>query len=146
ADRRFGVDNVPETTTRPREFRTWFTDLHTRRTQSAVGDSYCLGDCTIDSTAYPVEGANWPTNEECAAGSAIFHFFGGDIAGGGRFPAVHARFYAWAAVIEAGHVVATDYAPDTGWLQPSAKAPPSASDSGEMWGCPPAVGGTGGEP
>jgi hypothetical protein len=32
-------------------------------------------------------------------------------AGGGLY-----RFYAWAALIEDGRVVATDYAPDSGWL------------------------------
>jgi hypothetical protein len=29
------------------------------------------------------------------------------------------RFYAWASVIEDGRVVATDYAPDVGWLEPT---------------------------
>ena len=34
------------------------------------------------------------------------------------------RFYAWASVIQDGRVVATDYAPDDGWLAPSADAKP----------------------
>jgi hypothetical protein len=34
-----------------------------------------------------------------------------------------ARFYAWASVIVDGRVMATDYAPDAGWLHPSSKAP-----------------------
>jgi hypothetical protein len=35
-----------------------------------------------------------------------------------------ARFYAWASVIVDGRVMATDYAPDAGWLHPSSKAQP----------------------
>ena len=38
------------------------------------------------------------------------------------------RFYAWASVIVDGRVVATDYAPDAGWLHPSSKAPPIAGE------------------
>jgi hypothetical protein len=40
------------------------------------------------------------------------------------------RFYAWASVIEGGRVVATDYAPDVGWLETNTAAPrgtPAAS-------------------
>jgi hypothetical protein len=35
-----------------------------------------------------------------------------------------ARFYAWASVIVDGRVMATDYAPDAGWLHPSSTAQP----------------------
>jgi hypothetical protein len=34
------------------------------------------------------------------------------------------RFYAWASVIKDGRVVATDYAPDVGWLDPALEANP----------------------
>ena len=35
------------------------------------------------------------------------------------------RFYAWASVIQDGRVVATDYAPDTGWLETTVKPGPT---------------------
>jgi hypothetical protein len=57
---------------------------------------------------------------------------GGDVAGDpdqkqkpDRRPA---RFYAWASVIVDGRVMATDYAPDAGWLHPSSKAQPIEDD------------------
>jgi hypothetical protein len=49
----------------------------------------------------------------------------GDTTGGNR-GADPAFYYAWASVIVDGHVAATDYAPDAGWLHPSTNAPPSA--------------------
>ena len=43
----------------------------------------------------------------------------------GRDPGlVDPFFYVWASVIENGRVAATDYAPDVGWLDPSATAKP----------------------
>jgi hypothetical protein len=52
----------------------------------------------------------------------------GDVAGSGvqkpKPDTRPARFYAWASVIVGGRVMATDYAPDAGWLHPSSKAPP----------------------
>jgi hypothetical protein len=33
-------------------------------------------------------------------------------------PSDMGAFYVWASLIEAGRVVATDYAPDVGWLDP----------------------------
>lgn len=50
--------------------------------------------------------------------------FGGDVAGGGTVNDRPERFYAWASVIQNGRVVATDYAPDVGWLHPSPDAKP----------------------
>ena len=40
--------------------------------------------------------------------------------------------YAWASVIVDGRVVATDYAPDTGWLLPSPGANPGGTDTPDM--------------
>ena len=40
---------------------------------------------------------------------------------------VKVPFYAWASVIVDGRVVATDYAPDTGWLLPSPGANPGGT-------------------
>jgi hypothetical protein len=142
-DRRFGIDNVPMTAGGEREYRTWITDLHSGRTESAIGDSYGLGDFVLEGTSYPVDAAEPNGIPDCSAGSAQFRFAGGDIAGGGTFGVVPAPFYAWASVIDRGRVVATDYAPDTGWLQPSSTAPPSAPDTGEVWWCPPTIGAPG---
>ena len=41
------------------------------------------------------------------AGASTMSFGGGGVL---------SHFYAWASVIENGRVVATDYAPDSGWL------------------------------
>ncbi len=53
---------------------------------------------------------------------------GGDVAGSAvqkQKPDTRpARFYAWASVIVDGRVMATDFAPDAGWLHPSPKAQP----------------------
>jgi hypothetical protein len=50
--------------------------------------------------------------------------FGADVAGGGTHGALPSPFYVWASVIQDGRVVATDYAPDVGWLAPSPDAKP----------------------
>ena len=50
--------------------------------------------------------------------------FGVENAGIGKRGGIPKRFYAWASVIQDGRVVATDYAPDDGWLAPSADAKP----------------------
>ena len=42
--------------------------------------------------------------------------FGGDTDEWREIPGLVDPFYAWASVIENGRVVATDYAPDVGWL------------------------------
>src|SRR5262249_5030065 len=47
--------------------------------------------------------------------------FGGDTTGG-LVVGIPAHFYVWAAEIQDGRVVATDYAPDAGWLHPTADA------------------------
>jgi hypothetical protein len=135
ADRRIGVDNIPLTAGKPREHRTWITDLHTGLTVTAIGDSYGLGDFTFEGTRYPGVTTERPNEgPSCPGDSALFHFAGGDLTGGGTFSRLPERFYAWASVIVAGRVLATDYAPDAGWLMPSAKAPPTAPDPDEP--CP----------
>ena len=108
-DWRDGVDNVPldKTEPFPDSTRWWRTDLHTGRTDSAVGDHISLQP----------SGVFWPG----AAGGLTF---GADNAGIGQVGGMPKRFYAWASVIQDGRVVATDYAPDAGWLAPSADAKP----------------------
>jgi hypothetical protein len=59
---------------------------------------------------------------------ALFDFGGGDTTTGGTFGSrVEAPLYAWASVIHDGRVVATDYAPDAGWLDPSPGAMPGGT-------------------
>ncbi len=105
-DRRFGIDNVPGTAPGSGEHRAWITDLHTGR--MVVGDAgnySAVGEIYFD-TFYPGE---W-------TGIGARLGFGSDLTGGGRRPGLVDPFYVWASVIEDGRVVATDYAPDVGWL------------------------------
>jgi hypothetical protein len=114
ADRRFGIDNIPGTAPGKDQHRAWITDLHTGRTVSAVGGPYGYVGETLFDTFFPGE---W-------SGIGAFLNFGGDTAGGGFHGGLVDPFYAWASVIVDGRVVATDYAPDVGWLDPSQKAKP----------------------
>jgi hypothetical protein len=105
-DRRFGIDNIPGTAPGKGNHRAWITDLHTGRTVAAVGAPYgAIGETRFD-TFFPGE---WPPN-------GAWLQFGGAYAGGGGNPGLVDPFYAWASVIVDGRVVATDYAPDVGWL------------------------------
>jgi hypothetical protein len=112
-DWRYGVDNVPVAAPGADGLssRWWRTDLHTGRTESAVGDHVVLPSGTM----FYGEGTDL--------------FLGGDVtgsgpAGGGTVGGLPKRFYAWASVIQDGRVVATDYAPDAGWLVPSRSTKP----------------------
>ena len=108
-DWRYGIDNMPVDATGERPHRAWRTNLHTGRTESAPGAPYeYVGDTYFDTYFF-----GGPTLS-----------FGGDVTGGGTRGGVPGAFYAWAAVIENGRVVATDYAPDFGWLDPSVKTKP----------------------
>ena len=111
-DWRYGIDNMPVDATGERPHRAWRTNIHSGRTESAAGAPYGrVGETYFDSF-FP--GEWW----------AQFSF-GADTTGGGTTGGdVPGHFYAWAAVIENGRVVATDYAPDVGWLDPSATAKP----------------------
>jgi hypothetical protein len=120
-DRRFGIDNIPGTAPGKREHRAWITDLHTGRTVSAVGPGYGhVGDTYFD-TFFPGEWTGFP-GEWTGIGARLG--FGGNLTGGGTRSGLVHPFYAWAAVIVDGRVVATDYAPDVGWLDPKPKAQP----------------------
>ena len=112
-DRRFGIDNIPATAPGAEQHRAWITDLHTGRTVAAVGPGYGYVGETYFDTFYPGE---W-------TGIGARLSFGGDVAGpgpngGGTVGGLFDPFYAWASVIVDGRVVATDYAPDDGWLDP----------------------------
>jgi hypothetical protein len=117
-DWRYGVDNVPLDKPDSEPERWWRTDLHTGRTDSAVGDNR-LGD------SGPVF---WRGGWECRESSPACTeprsrlTFGTENVGIGEVGGMPRRFYVWASVIQDGRVVATDYAPDNGWLAPSADA------------------------
>lgn len=101
-DVRLGMDNMP--VTEPGH-RAWRTVLNTGRTMSAAGAPYGLvGDRFVD-TFFPgeetVDLAEFNVGLRAEEGETTF------------------RFYAWASLIEDGRVVATDYAPDLGWLEPA---------------------------
>jgi hypothetical protein len=97
----FGIDYV----------RAWMTDLHTGRT--LVSDGASIGGEYLDITS-----------PRSLRGYARFSF-GGDTPNGPRGMELDNRpFYVWASVIQDGQVVATDYAPDVGWLDPSTTTTP----------------------
>ncbi len=103
-DVRLGMDNMP-VTVEPGH-RAWRTDLDTGRTMSAAGGPYGLvGDRYVD-TFVPGE----------SSGNVA------EFSVGLRPDEPTFRFYAWASMIEDGRVVATDYAPDLGWLEPAPDA------------------------
>ena len=111
-DRRFGIDNVPAKPTPEHGHRTWMTDLHTGRT--LVSDGARIAKAYID-TFFPGE-----LHDTVARFS-----FGGDTTRGPAGMELDNRpFYVWASLIQDGRVVATDYAPDAGWLQPSVQTKP----------------------
>ncbi len=105
-DWRYGMDNMPVDATGERPHRAWRTNLHTGRTESAPGGPYEYVGATYFDTYFPGE----------SFGGTLS--FGTNVAGGGTKGGVPGAFYAWAAVIENGRVVANDYAPDVGWLEP----------------------------
>jgi hypothetical protein len=108
-DWRYGFDNMPgvcDGCVEPWPHRLWRTDLHTGRTETVFG-----GDIYFPS------GSMFYGGPERLV-------FGGAVTGGGRVGGLPERFYAWASVIQDGRVVATDYAPDVGWLFPSPDANP----------------------
>jgi hypothetical protein len=99
-DVRLGMDNMPVS---EEGHRAWRTELSTGQTMSATGAPYGKVGRRYVDTFFPGESTgnvaefNVGLTEE---GSAL-------------------RFYAWASLIEDGRVVATDYAPDVGWLEPA---------------------------
>jgi hypothetical protein len=103
ADVRFGMDNMPGG-----EHRAWHTDLGSGKTRWAAGPPYGHlrepaeeGVVIVLDTYYPGEDNR---------GAAGLHYLVQE----GERPL---RFYVWASVIERGRVIATDHAPDVGWLE-----------------------------
>jgi hypothetical protein len=120
-DWRYGVDNVPLDKTDSEADRWWRTDLHTGRTEYAVGDHITLGDGEYKGPMF--YGPIYPGSGSCMRFSAETP---SDTVGNG----LPQRFYAWASVIANGRVVATDYAPDVGWLERSPDAKPLPKPGG----------------
>jgi hypothetical protein len=114
-DWRYGIDNMPVTATGELPHRAWVTDLHTGRTESAAGPPYgVVGKADFDTWYERGYGVKWS-------------IFGpgrpGQIPTSIDERATDVLFYAWASVIQDGRVVATDYAPDLGWLDPTVLGP-----------------------
>ncbi len=112
ADRRYGVDNMPLDGPVPSHgdwpHRAWITDLHSGRTESAAGPPYGeVGKTFFDTWWSPLR---WSIGGEAAGGGTMGKTF--DV-----------PFYLWASEIKDGRVVATDYAPDVGWIVSSTKKP-----------------------
>ena len=99
-DVRLGIDNMPVTDP---GHRAWRTELHSGRTTSARGEPYGkVGERYVD-TFFPGEFTDDVAEIHVGLNADEPTF----------------RFYAWASLIEDGRVVATDYAPDVGWLEPA---------------------------
>jgi hypothetical protein len=127
-DWRYGIDNLPRTPGDEKgHHREWRTDLHTGRTEWAV-DSDGARVSTYLETGYPAEGdrEGFRTGRD----GARFRFghvsdtTQGTVTRGVK---VNMPLYAWASVIVDGRVVATDYAPDAGWLLPSPGSKPGGT-------------------
>ena len=110
-DWRLGMDNLPLAVGDGQNHRAWRTDLHTGRT-TAHDPAYCCITGVVLDSFYPRTEPN-----------ARFIFGGETTAGRATGLDPDAAFYAWASVIEDGRVVATDYAPDVGWLSRDAPFP-----------------------
>jgi hypothetical protein len=111
ADVRLGLDRVPAELTPWRgdrepgdtTIRAWRTDLRTGVTEYGhAGVTIC--DCL------------WPEDGDESVRRAKFHPHNSGTPY--RFGEIPGRIYVWASVIQDGRVVATDYAPDVGWLEP----------------------------
>ena len=114
-DWRYGIDIMPADAAEdwPR-IRGWRTNLHTGETEAGPyqGDPpwALLGGGF--QAALPTDGAEWGTD-------ATFRFAGAIETTQGLQEwgfELDTPFYTWASVIVNGRVVATDYAPDAGWL------------------------------
>ena len=128
-DWRYGIDNLPRTAGDENgHHREWRTNLHTGRTESVSGSDWASVSESFLKTGYPAEG----DREGFRTGQDGARFRFGQVSdttqGTNTYGAkVKLPFYAWASVIVDGRVVATDYAPDAGWILPSPGATPGGS-------------------
>jgi hypothetical protein len=99
ADYEVGIDNdAPEQGT----FHIWVTDLATGETDEQVGPPY----------GFPIEFGH--PDEMDAGRTMVFTFLPGQAPADFNMGTV--RFYAWASATNGDEVLASDYAPDTGWM------------------------------
>jgi hypothetical protein len=113
-DWRYGIDNMPADAAEsgpPR--RGWRTNLHTGQTEAGPehGDPVWLNGGGFKS-GLPLDSADWEPDAIFRFGGAVETTQGSQ---GWGFE-LDMPFYTWASVIVNGRVVATDYAPDSGWL------------------------------
>lgn len=115
ADQRIGMDNGPGS------HREWVTDLATGETSVNAGSPYGHGafDTLID-TYYIGEGGFDPADTSVTL----------------RISRAERglRFYTWSSLIQDGRIVATDFAPDAGWVDtyqgPTGDPPPTPTSLG----------------
>jgi hypothetical protein len=121
-DWRYGIDNVPSAMAMDAH-RAWRTNLHTGVTEFDP-DPEPNGWGVHGDPLFPVGAAQFGTGYPSASATGPRFLFSahGDVAGGGTYKAGAKQdkpFYVWASTIVDGQIVATDYAPDTGWLRPT---------------------------
>jgi len=99
ADYVIGIDNdAPER----RDFHVWLTDLATGETVEQVGPGYGL----------PIEFRH--PDEGGGGATMAFTFLDGSAPE--DYSPETVRFYAWASASRDGEIIASDYAPDAGWM------------------------------
>jgi len=116
-DWRYGIDNMPaDAADHGPPTRGWRTNLHTGQTDAGPEHDEMVWSAYGDGT--PMGRA--PKSMYPRRGSDVGFLFGGAFEttqGSSRWGSeLDVPFYTWASVIVDGRVVATDYAPDTGWL------------------------------
>ena len=98
-DERVGVDNMPDG-----QHRAWWADLATGQTKWKAGGSYgSVYDNGVSGGSLGLD--TWYPSASEESDQVVL-----------RYSGTPGRYYAWASMIEDGLVVATDYAPDVGWL------------------------------
>ena len=101
ADYVVGIDNdAPE----QGDFHVWLTDLETGETDEQIGPPY----------GSPLDFVH-PDESDSGLGRGVGLFFLPRSAPADLNPAT-VRWYAWASAARGGEVVASDYAPDAGWM------------------------------
>jgi hypothetical protein len=113
-DWRYGIDNMPaDSVEKGLPKRGWRTNLHTGQTEAGPGlhDPLFLNGGGFWSGLL-TDGADWEPDAKFGFGGAFDTTQGLQRWG---FE-LDMPFYTWASVIVNGRVVATDYAPDSGWL------------------------------
>jgi hypothetical protein len=131
-DRRYGIDNTPARDGPP--YRVWRTNLHTGQTDAGlVLDTNPRVPVNIGDPKSRAFQASYPSSY--GSGSDAGFGFSRTIevatpSGGKKVTwgiELDMPFYAWASVIANGRVVATDFAPDAGWLVATRGAKPGGT-------------------